>query len=789
MAKVRANRFGFKDTEFLKTVRARFLFADTSSDKQRQRELDDLSFYAGNHWPADIKAQRQGQQPNQGMPAVPSRPTLVIDNLREPVSQVVNEGVNSDLGVEITAAEDFGDLGVVPDDTEIKLREGLIRKIQRESQARDARMWAFDRAVKAGRGYYLVNIRFLPGKTWDQEIFVERIYNQACVLLDPSHQEPDGSDCEFEFTHTDMLWDTYIAQFPLAADGRENGLDSGYSDSDWAALGDEYPNWFKLADDTGSKDKKTRSVRVVNYWYTDHESRELCVLTDGSLVWKDELQDGAEIADSRFVVEKKIKFCKIDGAQILEQTDWPGPDMPIIKVMGEEMQPYDGEHRAEGMVRPARDSQMGLDVMISKQVEMVGLTPLTPLVTDPDAIEGFPEWDQINTRVVPYGRYRSYDDQGRQLREPHRPNADPNLLPISQSIALFSAQTEKQTRVPAARLGDIDPVTRSGKALDRLTANSKNSTSTFAYNLYRSVRYEGTVENNLLFPVYGKVRNGRLVRAMTGSGASKKWLVHDNPEAAQQDPKLSALIARAEAVAKLTPDASFNINVKVTRDSDTKRQEEHAVLGELIGADPQAMMGVLGDLFFQTMDTPAHQEMAERMRVMLVPQVQQYLDAKEQGQALPTPREMALHAENTQLKQIAQQQGMELQTDAAANRTKLQDRAMQEQSETLRNRENNETKLAVSELGAKFDRLALFLEERARLGIQSHEAAMSHAQSGMESQEADAQRQHEQQMAQQDQTHQVGMAHAQAGTDAAQADQDRQFQAQQAAQEPEAAGV
>ena len=182
------------DSEFLRLARERFKLANEADSAQAQRERDDLAFYAGEQWPADIKLLRQGQQPVDGMPAVPARPTLVINKVREPVRQVQNQVRGSDIGIELVPADDFGDLGITPDDTEVTLREGLIRRIQRESQAQDARQWAADRAFIAGRGYYLVMTRFLPGKTWDQEVYVHRIFNQAGVLLDPSHEQPDGSD-------------------------------------------------------------------------------------------------------------------------------------------------------------------------------------------------------------------------------------------------------------------------------------------------------------------------------------------------------------------------------------------------------------------------------------------------------------------------------------------------------------------------------------------------------------------------------------------------------------------
>ncbi len=92
---------------------------------------------------------------------------------------------------------------------------------------------------------------------------------------------------------------------------------------------------------------------------------------------------------------------------------------------------------------------------------------------------------------------------------------------------------------------------------------------------------------------------------------------------------------------------------------------------------------------------------------------------------------------------------------------RLQIAQLHEQAETERHREDNETRLAVAELGAKVDRIGLFLEERARLGAQAHEigmAGMSHV--------GDAQQaalSHQQTLQQGQQDHQQALQQAQQG--------------------------
>lgn len=654
-------------------MRERFSLANESDRGQQERERDDLAFYAGNQWPADVINQRRGQQAVSGMPQVPARPTLIINKIREPVRQTLNQERQADLGVEIIPTDDFGDLGITIDATEIALREGLVRRIQRESHAADARTWAFARAVQAGRGYYQVLTRFLPGKSWDQEVYVDRIYNQAGVLGDPSRTKPDGSDSEFWFVGQWLLSDKFLAEYPELDDGSKNPL-AGYSDDDLMGLCESYPDWYRAE---GGGETKLYAVRVQDYWYIDRDSRTLVILSDGSTAWEDELPkesgkkgkaippDGLKIVDRRTVVEKQIKWCKVAGGYMkLEETDWPCDCMPIVQVLGEELHPYDEEKRIEGMVRSARDAQMGENYMISKFVETVGLTPISPLQVDPDAIDGYEAWYAVaNTRTLPYLPSRTYDDQGRQLKEPHRPAADPNMLPMAQGIALFDQFIKSTTAVPDPTLGNVDPSLKSGKAIQATVANAAQSTSHFLDNFARAVQYEGQIENSLLYPIYG-AKPGRLVRILTGSGDSQPLLVNPDPQAQQ-------LQQQAKQVAMLTKDAHFNVTVKVSKSYDTRRQQEATTLGELISAEPM-LMTWFGDLFFKNADTPGHLALSERAKAMLAPPVQALLAQQAQGGDAIPPVAMAKIQQLQQQLQMAEKVMQQLAEEAKGHQLDYQ---------------------------------------------------------------------------------------------------------------------
>src|SRR5216684_1760453 len=143
-----------RDDPFMALARARFSQGQDAIRKQRRRELDDLAFYAGGdfQWDPEQLEARKGQNASGSMPPVPARPTYTVNKVREPVRQVLNQERQSDMGIELVAADDFASLTGPIDDTEIELREGIARRIQRSSEAADARTWSFSRSTICGTG-------------------------------------------------------------------------------------------------------------------------------------------------------------------------------------------------------------------------------------------------------------------------------------------------------------------------------------------------------------------------------------------------------------------------------------------------------------------------------------------------------------------------------------------------------------------------------------------------------------------------------------------------------------
>lgn len=770
--------------DFLKTARERFEQGQSASHKQRQRVLDDLAFYAGGEkqWDPETIRNRQAQQGVAGLPPVPARPCLTINKVREPVHQVLNQERQSDMGIQLVPADDWGDLAPPVSEEEIELREGLVRRIQRESEAADARTWAFTRAAIAGEGYYAVWTRFVPvtmgqgPKVYDdKDVYVMRIFNQASVTLDPSHEQPDGSDCDWEFLGGDIPWDRAKRTMKRLKNGDPNQWANG-DDAMFRALGEEYPGWFT---ETGS----TKSVRIVNYFYTEWTTKVLCKMADGAAFWKDELPDDIPeeaIVDTRDVPQKVIKWAKIDAMQIFEEDDWEGPDMPIVKVVGEELQPFDNERRVEGMVRPARDAQQGYNAMVSKWVEMVGLSPIPPFQIPEENIEPYGNWYQLaNTRTLPYLPFISYSADGlRQLPIPTRTNVTTDVQAIAMSVQMFDEAVKSTTMVPSVQLGKAtDAHLKSGKAIDSLKEQGELGTSHLLDNLRRSIRYEGQIINNLLYPIYG--RPGRLARMLTGENEPKivriggpngqpnqsssagavppavgsaTTATTSQPPVAMAGMGTTGTASASPKTYTLTKDANFNVIVKVTRNSDSRREEESTFIGNLLQQNPE-MMAIFGDLFFRNQDGPGHEEMADRAEVMLDPKIQQMRQSKNQGTPIPPE----VQAQMAQLKKqlddahgVMQQAQNELKLKTESHQreqdTKIKLAQMAHDQAIEIQKMKDATAIRVAELGAKKDLVSETYEDQEEAIALAQQQAHEHVQSELD-------RQHELEKAQMSHQH------------------------------------
>jgi len=302
---------------------------------------------------------------------------------------------------------------------------------------------------------------------------------------------------------------------------------------------------------------------------------------------------------------------------------------------------------------------------------------------------------------------------------------------MAQGLQIFTESIQSSTNVTNPQMGKPSRHSDTWRGTQTLINQGERGTSNYMDNLERSLSYDGRIHNSLLFTVYG--RDGRMVRMVKGEGEEEAvpvgvpFTMQDNGQGKSRPvPAPPGVNGQTEGVRqyKLTKNGdSANVAIKVTKGYDTRRQEESAVMGEMVTQNPQ-MLSVIGDLFFGAQDWPGAKEAKERLKVMLDPKILAMLEQQQGGQN-PIPP-MALQ----QMQQM-QQQLQQVTQAATQMQQELQTKQYQVQSDERIAMAKLETEKAIAAAKLENERLIagakMDAEERRELERQEAETSRQRA--------------------------------------------------------------
>lgn len=586
------------EEKILATARKRLNMAISSYSESREDELDDLKFFAGspdNHWqwPADVLATRgavQGQTIN-------ARPCLTMNKLPQHVRQVTNDQRQNRPSIKVIPVDDRADVEVA------EIFDGMMRHIEYISDADVAYDTACENQVTYGEGYFRLLTEYCDDASFDQDIKIGRVRNSFSVYMDPTIQDPCGADAKWCFITEDILREDYERMFPDAAPV-----------STLMSLG--------VGDQSLSQWISQDTVRIAEYFYIDYERKTLNLYPGNVSVVEGEPEDkqmkamGMKPVRTRQVDVQKVKWCKINGYEILEERDWAGRYIPVIRVVGNEFE-VDGRLYVSGLVRNAKDAQRMYNYWVSQEAEMLALAPKAPFIGYAGQFEGYEQqWKTANTQNWPYLEINpdATDGQGSVLPLPQRampPMAQTGLIQAKMGAAEDIKGTTGQYD---ASLGATSNE-RSGRAILARERQGDTGTYHFVDNLARAVRHAGRQLVDLIPKIYDTQRIARII----GLDGQTKM--------AKVDPTQPEPVRKIVDQAGVVIDKIYNLgigkyDVCVTTGPSymTKRQEALEAMSQLLQANPQ-LWAVAGDLFVKNMDWPGAQEMAARFAKTIDPKL------------------------------------------------------------------------------------------------------------------------------------------------------------------------
>ena len=583
--------------DMLSIMRSRMNVAVAAYGDSRAAELDDLRFMAGSadnsfQWPSDVLSSRAS---SQGM-SINSRPCLTINKLPQHVRQVTNDQRQNRPTGKVIPSDDYADIEVA------EVFNGMVRHIEYASDADVAYDTACDNQVTYGEGYFRLLTEYCDDNTFDQDIRIGRIRNSFSVYMDPMIQDPTGADAQWCFITQDITKDEYERQFPDASvrSIQEQGVGDP-SLSQW------------LSQDT---------VRIAEYFYIKHEPGTLNLYPDGLTAVDGSREDKVarllfgKPTRTRTVDRKTVKWIKTNGFEVLQEQDWPGKWIPVIRVVGNEFE-IDGELHISGLVRNAKDAQRMYNYWTSQEAEMLALAPKAPFIGYGGQFEGYEsQWKTANVNNWPYLEVNAdaTDGLGNPLPLPQR--APPPLAQTGLIQAKMGASDDIKSTTGQydSSLGATSNE-RSGKAI--LAREKQGDTGTYHYidNLARAIRHGVRQCIDLIPKIYDTARIARII-GMDGEVSMARI------DPTQPEPVRKIMDEQGNVIEKIyNPSVGKYDVVAVTGPAyATKRQEAAESMSQVLQGNP-ALWQVAGDLFVKNMDWPGAQEMADRLRKSIDPKL------------------------------------------------------------------------------------------------------------------------------------------------------------------------
>lgn len=606
-----------RDEKVIAEARERYEYAKETWGEIYAKVRDDLNFSDPTdpqQWPEAVKRERQNADGG-------ARPCLTFDQIGQYVRQVINTARRNKPAMKFLPVDDNSD----PELAEVL--QGLARQTEYESRADFAYITALDQATRGGLGFFRVileedNTSPVKGKVC---VKIVRVADFESVLIDPDFVEIEGSDALWGFVEQTMPRKAFEAKYPKA------------EVSDWDAEG-----WF-------GKDH----VRICEY-FRINESVQNVLLVGGQEMSEDEYWQAAQMGQVDPAIRpeaasktiKTVQHFKISGAEILEETTFPGEYIPIFPVLGNETWEK-GKRRLGGCVRTARDAQITYNFERNSEFEAVAVGPKAPWIAPVEAIEGHEaKWRMANRGNLAYLPWNSVDEQGNPVQKPERISpagiaagwtqlSERSRMDIQSALGMFQAS-----------IGN-NPNDQSGRAVLALQEKADVGSYHYIDNLALSIGHLGRV----LTQVWPVVLDAEQVVRIIGEDDEPEF-VRIDPQAPRGYQKQQMMDGREQII--INPSVGrFDVRCVVGPAYSTRQTEAAAEIGEIVNGNPQ-LMAMLGDVWVTMRNFPQAEKIAKRFKAMLPPQVIKAEEEDKGEQQLPPEVMQTLEAASQEIQALRQ---------------------------------------------------------------------------------------------------------------------------------------
>jgi hypothetical protein len=565
------------DDELIAEARERLELCINADDGDRAEALEDLKFKKGDQWDEQSVRQRE----------LDGRPCLTNNNIPAIIHQVVNDVRQNEQSIHVHPVSEGADKEVA------EVIEGLIRHIEYDSGADAAYDTALDSAASIGFGFFRLVTEYCDPTSFNQDMKIKRVRNPFTVYLDPSHQEPDGSDAEFGIVTSKEPKREFERLYPRKDPTIDYIAKGTGDDQNW--LGEDF-------------------VRICEYYKCEYESATLVEFSDG----KARIKGKFTVADippgvaptgrTRPTSLRKVMWYKLTAREVLEKAEVPFDWVPIFPVYGDEID-IDGKVTRSGIIRNAKDPAKMYNYWLTAATEEIALRTKAPFIGAMGQFEGVEEdWQMANVKSFPYLEYNPVTIDGTQAPPPQRQQAADVPSGFIAMAGLARDNVKAVTGIYDASLGNRSNET-SGIAIRARQHQGDVGNFHYADNLTRTMRHLGRVIVSGIPQIYDAPR---ILRILGKDGQATQVEVNKPEEKADEYGNAVQTVLNDLTVGK------YDVIVTTGPAYNTLRQEAADSMVQMAQSWPK-LMEVAGDKVVRSMDWPGADDIADRIAKTLPP--------------------------------------------------------------------------------------------------------------------------------------------------------------------------
>ncbi len=590
-----------KQKEIIETALKNYKDAVAVDEDNSKDALEDLEFYDGkNQWSKSLEQKRLNND----------LPCLIMNRSSNYVDRIYGDIVINRPTIKVIPVDNKAD-PLIAD-----IQEGIIRNIQYLSAMDDITDESTKSSAICGRGFVRVDIVWADDESFEQEIRIKKIVNQFSVKIDPiAYISGDMRDANFGFITDNISLEKFKNDFPNAKN--QSFVNSNGNGFTFDNMEDNAKDWFtsekmRIAECFWKEKINTSKL----YLYRNTTTNEL-FKTEDQLPLSPEY----EFIKARDINKYQIKWCKMNAVEILDgPINWVGDYIPIVLIMGKTFN-IGNQRKMRGVIRYLRDPQKLYDYLWSKWAEIITAIPDVPYMGTKKMIEGHEtEWN--NQRKDPQKIITVNVDTMFPGGVPTPMQAPSTPIGIERILELSKDEFDAVTGIYPTSLGDTSNET-SGKAIVARQSQTNISNIEYRNNYVKALTYLGKIIINLI----PKVMSRKKIVRITGVDGKESQTVLNYPESSEEvnkliqeqridDKKLKAI----DGIYNDITVGKYDVYVDSGPNYLTQRQESRESLLSLINSAPD-LLKIIGDLVFKTFDISEADEISQRMRRIIPPNI------------------------------------------------------------------------------------------------------------------------------------------------------------------------